>query len=228
MLFLAAAVPLALADLVPAFAALALAAMVIALALAVIDFRATPRPAAVAVERVAEPQLSIGVRNRVTLRVRNPFSRPLRLVLRDTVPDSFDVDRRAIALPVAPGGEADAAYAARPRFRGSFRFGDVYLRLRGPLDLVERQGHVPADAPANVYPDLQEIRRYEASPTTPGSGAPASRARARSSSACGNTNRTTIRVRSRGPRPRAADVRSASSTRRSGSSASSSCSTRVA
>ena len=163
MLFLAAAVPLALADLVSAFAALALAAMVIALALAVIDFRATPRPAAVAVERVAEPQLSIGVRNRVTLRVRNPFSRPLRLVLRDTVPDSFDVDRRAIALPVAPGGEGDATYAARPRFRGSFRFGDVYLRLRGPLDLVERQGHVPADAPANVYPDLQEIRRYEVS-----------------------------------------------------------------
>jgi len=163
VLFLAAAVPLALADLVPAFAALALAAMVIALALAVIDFRATPRPAAVDVERVAEPQLSIGVRNRVTLRVRNPFSRPLRLVLRDTVPDSFDVDRRAIALPVPPGGEADAAYAARPRFRGSFRFGDVYLRLRGPLDLVERQGHVPADAPANVYPDLQEIRRYEVS-----------------------------------------------------------------
>ncbi|TMG40027.1 MAG: DUF58 domain-containing protein [Chloroflexi bacterium] len=163
MLFLAAAVPLALADLVSAFAALALAAMVIALALAVIDFRATPRPAAVDVERVAEPQLSIGVRNRVTLRVRNRFSRPLRLVLRDTVPDSFDVDRRAIALPVAPGGEGDATYAARPRFRGSFRFGDVYLRLRGPLDLVERQGHVPADAPANVYPDLQEIRRYEVS-----------------------------------------------------------------
>ena len=39
----------------------------------------------------------------------------------------------------------------------------MYLRLRGPLDLVERQGHVPADAPANVYPDLQEIRRYEVS-----------------------------------------------------------------
>src|SRR5207302_516966 len=54
-------------------------------------------------------------------------------------------------------------YAARPRHRGTFRFGDIHLRLRGPLDLVERQGRVAADAPANVYPDLQEIRRYEVS-----------------------------------------------------------------
>jgi len=162
-LFLAAAVPLAMADLVPGFGALALVGVVAAMALAAIDLRATPRPDAVTVERIADPQLSIGARNRVTLHVRNPFARPLRLTLRDTVPDSFDVDRRAIALPVASGGEGDATYAARPRFRGSFRFGAVHVRLRGPLDLIERQGRVPADAPANVYPDLQEIRRYEVS-----------------------------------------------------------------
>jgi uncharacterized protein (DUF58 family) len=152
-----------MADLVPGFGALAVVGVVAAMALAAIDLRATPRPDAVPVERIADPQLSIGARNRVTLHVRNPFARPLRLTLRDTVPDSFDVDRRAIALPVAPGGEAEASYAARPRFRGSFRFGAVHLRLRGPLDLIERQGRVPADAPANVYPDLQEIRRYEVS-----------------------------------------------------------------
>ena len=49
----------------------------------------------------------------------------------------------------------------RPRHRGSFHFGDVQLRVRGPLDLVEKQGRVSTAAPANVYPDLHEIRRYE-------------------------------------------------------------------
>src|SRR5439155_1037291 len=125
--------------------------------------RATPSPSSVQIERVAEPQLSIGVGSRVTVRLRNPFALPLRATVRDTVPPSFDVDRRTADLVVGPGAVADAAYAARPRHRGSFRFGDVHLRLRGPLDLLQRQGRVPADAPANVYPDLQEIRRYEVS-----------------------------------------------------------------
>src|SRR6266850_8130872 len=62
---------------------------------------------------------------------------------------------------VAPGAQVDLEYTARPRHRGTFAFGDVELRVRGPLDLVEKQGRVATAAPANVYPDLKEIRRYE-------------------------------------------------------------------
>jgi len=147
----------------PVFVTLALLMLVAALALAIVDYRATPAPSTVPVERVAEPQLSIGVGNRVTVRLRNPFALPLRATVRDTVPTSFDVDRRTAELVVGPGATAEAAYAARPRHRGSFRFGDVHIRLRGPLDLLQRQGRVAAEAPANVYPDLHEIRRYEVS-----------------------------------------------------------------
>ena len=158
---LAAAVPLALGGISDAF--LALGALVIAAAvlLAIVDHRATPAPARIAVERVADPQLSIGVSNRVTLRVTNPFARPLRLLLVDSVPVSFDIDRRRSPLTVAPREQGEIAYAARPHHRGTFSFGDIHLRLRGPLDLIERQGRVAATAPANVYPDLHEIRRYE-------------------------------------------------------------------
>jgi len=158
---LAAAVPLALGGISDAF--LALGALVIAatVLLAIVDHRATPAPARVPVERVADPQLSIGVSNRVTLRVTNPFARPLRLLLADSVPVSFDVDRRRSPLTVAPRENGVIAYAARPHHRGTFSFGDIHLRLRGPLDLIERQGRVAATAPANVYPDLHEIRRYE-------------------------------------------------------------------
>ncbi len=158
---LAAAVPLALGGISDAF--LALGALVIAatLLLAIVDHRATPAPARVPVERVADPQLSIGVSNRVTLRVTNPFARPLRLLLADSVPVSFDVDRRRSPLTLAPRENGEIAYAARPHHRGTFSFGDIHLRLRGPLDLIERQGRVAATAAANVYPDLHEIRRYD-------------------------------------------------------------------
>ena len=160
-LVLIAALPLALAQIAPIFAMLAIAVLVAVLVLAIVDFRATPSPASVPIERVAQPQLSIGVGNRVAVRMRNPFALPLRATVRDTVPSSFDVDRRTAELVVGPGLVAETTYAARPRHRGTFRFGDIHIRLRGPLDLLQRQGRVAADAPANVYPDLQEIRRYE-------------------------------------------------------------------
>ncbi len=158
---LVAAVPLALGGISDAFLAIGALAIAAAALLAIVDHRATPAPSRVTVERLADPQLSIGVSNRVRLRVTNPFARPLRLVLADSVPDSFDVDRRRSPLTVAPREKGEIAYAARPHHRGTFSFGDIHLRLRGPLDLIERQGRVAATAPANVYPDLHEIRRYE-------------------------------------------------------------------
>ncbi|HUG05251.1 MAG: DUF58 domain-containing protein [Chloroflexota bacterium] len=158
---LAAAVPFALGGVSEAFVVLGFVVVAAALALAVVDHRATPAPARVPIERVADRQLSIGVPNRVTLRVTNPFARPLRLLLADSVPVSFDVDRRRSPLTVAPRDAGETQYAARPHHRGTFSFGDIHLRLRGPLDLIERQGRVPATAPANVYPDLHEIHRYE-------------------------------------------------------------------
>ncbi len=160
---LAAAIPLALGVVSEAFVWLGVVALVGAFVLAFIDHRATPVPQRIPVRRVADPQLSIGVPNRVTLRIDNPFARPLRAVIADTVPVSFDVDARAASIVVAPNGDGEIMYAARPRHRGTFSFGDLHLRLRGPLDLVERQGRIAAGGPANVYPDLHEIRRYEVS-----------------------------------------------------------------
>ncbi len=158
---LAAAVPLALGVWSPLFVLLAAVIVLAALALAAVDAFATPAPDRVGIARLGDRQLSIGVGNRVALRVTNPFARPLRAVLVDSVPPSFDVDRRRLAVALPPSGQAEVEYVARPRHRGTFSFGDVHLRLRGPLDLVEKQGRALASAPANVYPDLHEIRRYE-------------------------------------------------------------------
>ncbi|HKW77786.1 MAG TPA: DUF58 domain-containing protein [Candidatus Limnocylindria bacterium] len=158
---LAAAIPLALGFVSDAFVLLAVAIVVVGLILAALDAFATPRPDRVQVARMADPQLSIGVGNRVGLRVTNPFARPLRALVVDAVPSSFDVDRRALPIAVAPREQGSVEYVTRPRHRGSYAFGDVSLRVRGPLDLVERQGRVATAAPANVYPNLKEIRRYE-------------------------------------------------------------------
>jgi len=71
------------------------------------------------------------------------------------------VDRRETALELAAHEETTLEYTARPRYRGTFAFGDVHLRHEGPLRLVHRQSRARAAAPAHVYPDLREVRRYE-------------------------------------------------------------------
>jgi len=99
-LALVAVVPLGLAAFADPLVWLAAALGVLTLALAALDLRATPAPASIAVERVTEPQLSIGVANRIELRVRNPYDRELRATLRDEAPAAFDVDRRRLELLV--------------------------------------------------------------------------------------------------------------------------------
>ena len=95
---------------------LAALVLVAALALAIVDFRATPSPSTIPIERVAEPQLSIGVGNRVAVRLRNPFALPLRATVRDTVPPSFDVDRRTADLVVGRSEERRVGKECRSRW----------------------------------------------------------------------------------------------------------------
>ena len=68
-LVLIAALPLALAAITPVFVTLAALVLVAAVVLAIVDFRATPSPSSVPIERVAQPQLSIGVGNKVVVRL---------------------------------------------------------------------------------------------------------------------------------------------------------------
>src|SRR5207245_2240170 len=84
---------------------------------------------------------------------------PLRLLVRDDVPPAFDVDRRVHEARIAPAGTATVEYLARPRHRGTFRFGDVHVRARSVLDLVERQWPVPLGREARVYPNLLAIAK---------------------------------------------------------------------
>ena len=160
-LLLIAVLLMALGDISVVFIAAGAVVAVLAVALSIVDARSTARLGAKDIAREAAPQLSIGAPHTVSVRVRAPDARRLELHVRDEAPPSFAVDRRVLRAVVPPLGEATVEYVARPRFRGSYRFGAIHARVRGPLGLVERQQRVPGDAPANVYPDLREIRRYE-------------------------------------------------------------------
>jgi uncharacterized protein (DUF58 family) len=160
-LFLLSAVPVALAMFYEPLAWGAPLVWAVAVILAVIDARATRALTADDVTREIAEQPTLRAANAVKLVVRNPLRRHLAVTIRDEPPASFDVDRRSVPVDVPALGTASADYAARPRHRGTFRFGDLHARQRGPLGLMERRGRVEAGVDVKVYPDLREIRRYE-------------------------------------------------------------------
>jgi uncharacterized protein (DUF58 family) len=170
-----ALVPAALAVASPTFGWLALALDVAVVALCAVDFLLAPRASALEVRRAVEPILSSGVPNPVRLELALTGSTPVRGRVRDGVPASVDSREHEQPFTLAPGApRAVATYHVNPPSRGDLRFGDVHLRLLGPLGLCARQVRVPAVQDVKVYPDLTALTR-EALALAQASDAPSER-----------------------------------------------------
>jgi len=159
-------VPAALAVASPALGWLALSVDVAVLALCAVDFLRAPRADAVTVRRHVAPILSSGTRNPVHLDFErtDDGASPLRLEARDEPPGDVASTghRLALTLPARarpPGAPPRRTYFVTPPARGDARFGDLHLRLAGPLGLCARQVRVPAAQAVKVYPDLTALSR---------------------------------------------------------------------
>jgi uncharacterized protein (DUF58 family) len=124
--------------------------------------RRSTGPAQLRVRRERPARLSLGVDNEVTLVVENNGRRRLRLLLRDLPPPGFRADPTLIDASVPAHGWAHLKYQLLPTERGNFSFGDVAVRCRGPLGLAAVDRLLPAAESVQVYPNLLEVRRYEA------------------------------------------------------------------
>lgn len=113
------------------------------------------------ISRLVDEKLSLGAENLVTLRVRNVSRSKLSGAIRDEYPEDFHAAGNVMAVSIAPRAEVDLAYHVTPPNRGDFQFGDVYLRIRGPLGIVVRQIKYPMATAAKVYPNILDLRRYE-------------------------------------------------------------------
>jgi uncharacterized protein (DUF58 family) len=114
------------------------------------------------VSREKPVRLSVGIDNEVVLLVENRSRRSLELTIRDEAPAGFAVDPPLLTTTVPGRGWVRLAYRLLPTERGPCRFGDINLRLRCPLGLARVDRTVEAEEQAQVYPNLLEVRRYEA------------------------------------------------------------------
>ncbi|HEV3261048.1 MAG TPA: DUF58 domain-containing protein [Gemmataceae bacterium] len=107
-------------------------------------------------------RLSIGTDNPVVLVLENLTRRAVRVIARDEPPPGFGVEPAVIEASVPPHTSARLSYRLLPTDRGNFTFGNIYLRCRGPLGLAWTDRAVEAGEAVQVYPNLLEVRRYEA------------------------------------------------------------------
>ena len=160
----AGVVPLLLSGFYAPLALLGVLWNLMVFALAVLDFVRCVRPDTLSVERVTDDALSVAASNSVLLHVLNDSAQTFKAVVRDEPPPSFvlgEAETRQAAHTFTAFERWTLAYSVTPPARGDFSFGDVYVRVTGPLGLIIRQGKLPAARPASVFPNLRQVGDYD-------------------------------------------------------------------
>ncbi len=121
-----------------------------------------PRGGRLAVRRDRPARLSLGVDNEIVVVLDNHSRVRLTLAVRDEVPPGVRAEPDLQHTVVPALGQSRLPYRLLPTQRGNFSFGDVSVRCRGPLGLAFVDHRRPAGEAVQVYPNLLEIRRYEA------------------------------------------------------------------
>jgi uncharacterized protein (DUF58 family) len=124
--------------------------------------RRASRPARLALRRERPARLSLGAENEVALVLENLGPLRLALQVRDSPPPAFRAEPELLSVSVPARGRERVSYRLLPTERGNFHFGDVAVRCRGPLGLACADRTFPAGEAVQVYPNLLEVRRYEA------------------------------------------------------------------
>ena len=133
----------------------------LAVVLLIADWLRLIRAVRLEITRTCEDKLSLGAPNPVDIRLRNSSYSRLTGTLRDEYPEGFEADGGVMPLDLPPRSETELRYHVTPTRRGDHDFGDLYVRLRGPLGMAARQTRYRFARRVKVYPNLLELRRYE-------------------------------------------------------------------
>jgi uncharacterized protein (DUF58 family) len=120
-----------------------------------------PGPAVLTAERRAPRRISLGAAGQVEIALENRGTRTARVRVTDDLPDILARDGADVLDAVVPARRDERLqYRVKAVRRGDAEYGDLHLRVLGPLGLAWRQRRVPLADPLRVLPGVQEVRRY--------------------------------------------------------------------
>ncbi|MCD6310004.1 MAG: DUF58 domain-containing protein, partial [Candidatus Eremiobacteraeota bacterium] len=134
---------------------------IILLIVALYDYSSIPGHGNFVINRTGDNRLSLGTSNPISIRIRNRAEVFHKIQLKDEPPEYFKAYNRLMEDNLLPGEEKKLTYHVLPLLRGTFEFGDINLRCLSRLGLFWRQFKYPGKWEVRVYPNLQEIKKYE-------------------------------------------------------------------
>jgi uncharacterized protein (DUF58 family) len=125
------------------------------------DFRTAPKAYELAARRVLPPRFSLDAEHSVKLIITNDSVRAVEVLVRDELPNAFELVTGIDWGKLPPSGEAELTYSVRPIQRGAYTFRNVAIRMRHGLGLVQKQIslHVPDET--KVYPSFHGADDYQ-------------------------------------------------------------------
>jgi uncharacterized protein (DUF58 family) len=145
-----------------ALAKIGFAGNVIILFLILIDLWLTPKTSLLIAHRKVPERLSIGRDNRAQLYLENTGVRTLTCQLRDDFPQYINAEPKEFHFTISGSQAVLLPYSLKPNERGSYKFGDIYLRYQSTLGLFWRQVKFKAEQTVKVYSDLHSLQELSA------------------------------------------------------------------
>jgi uncharacterized protein (DUF58 family) len=131
------------------------------LVLLFVDVSSIPDERTLTAERRAPARISLGAQARVEVRIDNRSPRRVRVRFTDDLPEIVAREGDDVADAWVPARrEERIAYTVRTLRRGDGAFGDLHLRVAGPLGMAWRQRRIARADAVRVIPGVLEVKRY--------------------------------------------------------------------
>lgn len=122
-----------------------------------LDYTMTLKGGNIEVERVCPPHFSSGIEHDIEIVLRNTGPADRKVQVRDQTPKEWEP--APVLKALVPGRSSlSLDYRLTPFQRGEYGFGDLFLRVEGPLGLMLKPIRFRAARQVRVYPSLQPLR----------------------------------------------------------------------
>jgi uncharacterized protein (DUF58 family) len=132
----------------------------IILLVSLLDLFLLPKKESIILKRIVDDVLSISLKNKVILKLKNKTKHTFLLHIKDEPPYEFKKSVKEFKLKVKPFNSIELSYFVIPPKRGEFKFQDINLRIFSLLRFWTRQLVIHSDFKVKVYPNILQIKKY--------------------------------------------------------------------
>lgn len=123
------------------------------------DLFFSPKKDELTFERIIYHKMERSISYSVEIHLRNNSTRPVKIRLKDDVPETFHVEF-PLEGSVKEGSVGTLTYQVTPSVRGKYDLNHLYIRYRSVFGLWQKQMVVEIEDMVKVIPDLTETKTY--------------------------------------------------------------------